>query len=95
MISQKVLSEEIIPSSTDSMYYTGWILYRHYGLRIEDLTIMEDGEISGLTEDVYNDYEYRSDSDFYKNIRKLIEKGGSSDDEVGRIVYKENNIFVL
>ena len=56
---------------------------------------MEDGEISGLTEDVYNDYEYRSDSDFYKNIRKLIEKGGSSDDEVGRIVYKENNIFVL
>ena len=77
------------------MYYTGWILYRHYGLRIEDLTIMEDGEISGLTEDVYNDYEYRSDSDFYKNIRKLIEKGGSSDDEVGRIVYKENNIFVL
>lgn len=78
-----------------SMYYTGWILYRHYGLRVEDLAIMEDGGISGLTEEVYNDYEYRSDSDFYKNIIKLIERGGSSEDEVGRIVYKEGNIFVL
>lgn len=29
-----------------SMYYTGWMLYRHYGLRVEDLAIMEDGEIS-------------------------------------------------
>lgn len=78
-----------------SMYYTGWILYRHYGLRVEDLAIMENGKISGLTQDVYNDYEYRSDSDFYKDIIKLIEKGGSSEDEVGRIIYKEGNIFVL
>ena len=29
-----------------SMFYTGWILYRHYGLRVEDLAITEDGEIS-------------------------------------------------
>ena len=71
------------------------ILYRHYDLRVEDLAIMEDGGISGLTEDVYNDYEYRSDSDFYKNIIKLRERGGSSEDEVGRLVYKESNIFVL
>jgi hypothetical protein len=78
-----------------SMFYTGWILYRHYGLRVEDLAITEDGEIFGLTEDVYNDYEYRSDSDFYNNIKKLIERGGSSEDDVGRIVYKEGNIFVL
>lgn len=77
------------------MYYTGWILYRHYGLRVEDLSISEDGRISGLTEDVYSDYEYRADSDFYKNIIKLIERGGSSEDEVGRIVYKEGDIFVL
>lgn len=77
------------------MYYTGWILYRHYGLRVEDLSISEDGRISGLTEDVYSDYEYRADSDFYKNIIKLIEGGGSSEDEVGRIVYKEGDIFVL
>ena len=78
-----------------SMFYTGWILYRHYGLRVEDLAITEDGEIFGLTEDVYNDYEYRSASDFYNNIKKLIERGGSSEDDVGRIVYKEGNIFVL
>lgn len=69
-----------------------------YGARTtiaEDLAITEDGEIFGLTEDVYNDYEYRSDSDFYNNIKKLIERGGSSEDDVGRIVYKEGNIFVL
>ena len=30
-----------------SMFYTGWILYRHYGLRVEDLAITEDGEIFG------------------------------------------------
>lgn len=78
-----------------SMYYTGWILYRHYGLKVEDLAIMEDGGISGLTEAVYNDYEYRSDSDFYKDIIKLIEKGGSSEEEVGRIIYKSGDIFVL
>ena len=66
-----------------SMFYTGWILYRHYGLRVEDLAITEDGEIFGLTDD------------FYNNIKKLIERGGSSEDDVGRIVYKEGNIFVL
>lgn len=78
-----------------SMYYTEWVLYRQYGLKVEDLAIMEDGKIAGLAEDVYNDYKYRFDSDFYKNVVKLIEKGGSSEDEVGRIVYKEGNIFVL
>lgn len=78
-----------------SIYYTSWILYRHYGLRVEDLCIQADGSIAGLTEEVYNDYEYRSDSDFYKNIIKRIERGGSSEDEIGRIVYKEGNIFIL
>ena len=37
----------------------------------------------------------RKKRNFYNNIKKLIERGGSSEDDVGRIVYKEGNIFVL
>lgn len=80
---------------TDNMYYVGWILYRYYSVRIEDLSIAEDGSISGLPDEVYKKYDYQSLTDFYDHIRQLIRRGGTSEDELGRFIYKNGKLFVL
>lgn len=80
---------------TDNMYYVGWILYRYYSVRIEDLSIAEDGSISGLPDEVYKKYDYQSLTDFYGHIRQLIRRGGASEDELGRFVYSNGKLFVL
>lgn len=79
----------------DNMYYVGWILYRYYSVRIEDLSIAEDGSISGLPDEVYKKYDYQSLTDFYGHIRQLIGRGGTSEDELGRFVYSNGKLFVL
>lgn len=61
-----------------SMYYVGWILYRYYSVRIEDLSMAEDGSISGLPDEVYEKHDYQSQPDFYDNIRNLIRRGGKA-----------------
>ena len=77
------------------MYNVGWILYRYYSVRIEDLSMAEDGSISGLPDEVYEKHDYQFQPDFYDNIRKLIRRGGKSEDEIGRIVYRNGKLFVL
>lgn len=77
------------------MYYTGWILNHIYGIKVEDLSVAEDGSIVGLTDEVYNDYDYTPQTDFYINVRKLVARGGSSEDEVGRMMYDNGNIYLL
>lgn len=80
---------------TSSMYNVGWILYRYYSVRIEDLSMAEDGSISGLPDEIYEKHDYQSQADFYDHIRELIRRGGTSEDEVGRFVYKNGKLFVL
>ena len=82
-------------NEASSMYNVGWILYRYYSVRIEDLSMAEDGSISGLPDEVYEKHDYQSQPDFYDNIRKLIRRGGKSEDEIGRIVYRNGKLFVL
>lgn len=59
------------------------------------MSIAEDGSISGLPDDVYEKYDDQLQTDFYDNIRKLIRRGGKSGDEIGRIVYRNENLFIL
>ena len=80
---------------TSAMYATAWQLYRHYGIDIDDLSIEKDGSISGLTDEVYEDYDCQTHTEFYGFIKKLIRRGGSSSDEIGRIMYKDGKLYVL
>lgn len=86
-------SEEIV--DTSAMYATAWQLYRYYGIDIDDLSIEKDGSISGLTDEVYEDYDCQTHTEFYGFIKKLIRRGGSSSDEIGRIMYKDGKLYVL
>ncbi len=63
--------------------------------RIEDLSIAEDGSIFGLPDEVYKKHNYQSQADFYDHIRQLIERGGTSEYELGRFVYRNGKLFVL
>ncbi len=82
-------------NETSNLYYVGWILNRYYSTRLEDLSIEEDGSIAGLPDEVYEKKGYQFQTDFYKRLKTLLRKGVKSEDEIGRLIYRNGKLYIL